>query len=364
MTQSTPATEAITKHRAITLLTDGHSNPFVAKTAISILRYRGDDVVAVLDAHTDAKTAEEVFKTGGSTPFVASLNDIVGTDALYIGIAPPGGNLPPEWKPLILSAIEQKMDIVSGLHDFLNEDPDYVAAAQKSGAKLIDVRANRFKKIASGQPFNPNCVRIHSVGQDCSVGKMVATLEINRGLIERGYDAEFLATGQTGIMISGKGIPIDCVVSDFVNGAAEHLVRSNENHDFVFVEGQGSISHPAYSAVTLGLLHGCAPDGLVFCYEAGRDQVKGLTNIDLPDMRQQMDACLVNARLRHPCEMIGVVVNTRTLNPQQATDEIKRAEDTYNLPACDVYRDGPDKLVEACIELKQKLGGKVNVASH
>ena len=363
MTQFTSAYQAITEHSAITLLTDGHSNPFVAKTAISILRYRGGDVVAILDAVSAGKTAQEVLNTGSSTPFVSTLDEIPHTDSLYIGIAPPGGNLPPEWKPLILAAIEKRMDVVSGLHDFLNEDDDYVAAAKQTGAKLIDVRANKFKKIALGQPFHPECVRIHSVGQDCSVGKMVATLEINRGLTERGFDAEFLATGQTGIMICGKGIPVDCVVSDFVNGAAEQLVRDNENHDFVLIEGQGSISHPAYSAVTLGLLHGCAPDGLVFCYEAGRNQVKGLNNIDLPSMRDQIDACLTNANLRHTCELIGIVVNTRTLDAQQAADEIKRTEDTFNLPACDVYRNGPDKLVDACIALKEQLNAKTKVTT-
>jgi uncharacterized NAD-dependent epimerase/dehydratase family protein len=347
--------DAIRSHRAITLLTQGHSNPFVAKTAISLLRYRRNDVCAVLDDQATHKTAQDVFNTGGTTPIVAELSDIPSSDSLYIGIAPPGGKLPPQWKPLILAAIARKMDIVSGLHDFLNDDADYVVAASKSGSTLIDVRANKFKDIASGQPLSGDCTRIHSVGHDCSVGKMVATIEINRGLNQRGLNAQFLATGQTGIMISGSGIPIDCVVSDFVNGAAEHLVRTNQDHDFVLIEGQGSISHPAYSAVTLGLLHGCAPDALIFCYEAGRNQVKGLKNIDIPSIDKQMQAFIVNANLRHPCKFIGIAVNTRNLTPAHANAEIEQIEQRFNLPACDVYRDGSDKLVDACIAMKQKV---------
>ena len=190
-------------------------------------------------------------------PVVHSLSDVPKADSVYIGIAPPGGKLPPEWRPTILSALASGLDVVSGLHDFLVDDPEYVAAARGGGGMLFDVRRNRHKSTAQCLTFRPGSIRIHSVGHDCSVGKMVATCEVERGLKARGHDAKFLATGQTGIMISGEGVPVDCVVSDFVNGAVEELIQQNEQHDFLLVEGQGSISHPAFSAVTLGLLHGC-----------------------------------------------------------------------------------------------------------
>ena len=342
-------------HHRIALLTDGYSTPFVAKTAISLLRYRGGDVAAVIDGPAAGSTAQELLGAGGAVPVVADLADAGEIDALYVGIAPPGGKLPEEWRPMILEALRRKIDVVSGLHDFLRDDDEYVRLAEESGSRLVDVRRNRFKQTAQGRLFRPGSVRIHSVGHDCSVGKMVVTLEVERGLKEAGHDAKFLATGQTGIMICGEGVPIDCVVADFVNGAAEDLVAQHEQHDFLLVEGQGSISHPAFSAVTLGLLHGCAPDGLIFCYEAGRDQVKGLDDVDIPELADQMRAYEVTANLRHPCRFIGVAVNTRNLTEEEAVAELDRAEQAFKLPACDVYRTGADKLVQACIQLREEV---------
>lgn len=348
----------MTAHRRIVIIIDGYSTPFVAKTAISILRYRTDDVVAVIDQQAAGQTAQQLLNAGGDIPIVEALSAVNDADALYVGIAPPGGKLPDEWRPLILEALRRKLDVVSGLHDFLTDDEEYVAAAAQSGAMLIDVRRNRHKSTAKRHLFRPGNLRIHCVGHDCSVGKMVTTLEIQRGLAAAGHDAKFLATGQTGIMISGEGVPIDCVVADFVNGAAEELVQQNEQHDFVLIEGQGSISHPSFSAVTLGLLHGCAPDGLVFCYEAGREQVKGLDNVDIPPLADQMQAYESVANLRHPCKIIGIAVNTRNLTAEEADAELLRAEVKFGLPACDVYRTGADKLVQACLVLRAEVIAK------
>lgn len=342
-------------HRRIAILTDGYSTPFLAKTAINLLRYRTHDVAAVLDRQSAGTTAQTLLGAGGGIPVAAELSDVSDADALYIGIAPPGGKLPDEWQPVILAALERRMDVVSGLHDFLTDNPTYTQAAAESGARLIDVRRNRHKVTGSGYRFQPECVRIHTVGHDCSVGKMVVAVELERALKTAGYDAKFLATGQTGIMISGEGVPIDCVVADFVNGAAEQLVRGSEQHEFVLIEGQGSVTHPAFSAVTLGLLHGAAPDGLIFCYEAGRTQVKGLDNVDIPPLRQQMKAFELLAELRHPCRIIAVAVNTRTLPEDAALAEIERAEREFGLPACDVYRTGCDKLVRAATELRRNV---------
>ncbi len=342
-------------HRRIALLTDGYSTPFLAKTAISLLRYRTADVVALLDKTLEKSTTGELLGAGGDLPVVAELSALQDVDAVYIGIAPPGGKLPDEWRNTICEALERGIDVVSGLHDFLVDDEQYRQLAAASGSRLIDVRRNRFKSTASCRSFRPGCLRVHSVGHDCSVGKMVATMELERGLLERGKSAKFLATGQTGIMVSGGGVPIDCIVADFVNGAAEQLVAAAEEHDFLLIEGQGSIAHPAFSAVTAGLLHGCAPDGLVFCYEAGREYVKGLDKIPIVPLRQQLQAFEVFANLRHPCKFIGLAVNTRTLTPQAAADEIARVEQETGLPACDVYRDGSDKLVEAVLKLRAEV---------
>jgi len=342
-------------YRKIVLLTSGYSTPFLAKTAISLLRYRREDIVAVLEAETDARTAGELFGVGGDTPVARRLGEVPDADAVFIGIAPPGGNLPDSWRPLLHNAIARGMDLVSGLHDFLSDDLDLAAAAQGHGRRLVDVRRNRFKRTAKCYPFRESCLRVHTVGHDCTVGKMSAALEIQRELTRRRHDAKFLATGQTGIMVTGEGVPIDCVVSDFVNGAIEDLVRRNEQHDFLIVEGQGSVSHPAYSAVTLGLLHGAAPQGLVFCYEAGRDLVKGFGDTPIPPLRKLVEAVETMANLRHPSRVIGFAVNTRNLSADEAAAEVRRIVDEFRLPACDVYRHGPGPLADAVESLRTEV---------
>lgn len=342
-------------HRRIVLLTDGYSNPFVAKTAISLLRYRTSDIAAVLAGQTETKTAQKLLGAGGDVPVVASLSEVPDADAVYIGIAPPGGKLPDTWRPVLLEAIRRGIDVISGLHDFVTEDAEYRATAATSGSRLCDVRKNRFKKVATGQPFRPDCLRILTVGHDCSVGKMVVSLEVQRALQQQGLDATFLATGQTGIMISGRGIPVDCVISDFVNGAVESFVRDNQQHDIQLIEGQGSISHPSFSAVTLGLLHGSAPQGLIYCYEAGRTEVKGLSSIPIPSHRELIRAYEVAANLRAPCRVIGIAANTRNLTSEEAGEELTQIRREFQLPVCDVYRTGPEPLVQAVKRLQEAV---------
>lgn len=343
----------LTDHHRIAILTDGHSTPFLAKTAISLIRYRPSDVVAVIDREHAGTTSQSLFGCG-DVPVVDRITSDMACDAIYIGIAPPGGNLPPAWRSILTEAIQNGIDVVSGLHDFLNDDPDLAQLTRFTTSRLIDVRHNRWKKTATGEPFVPGNLRIHTVGHDCSVGKMVTTLEMQRGLEAAGQSARFLATGQTGIMISGTGVPADCVVADFLNGAVEYLVREHQDQDYLLIEGQGSIAHPAFSAVTAGLLHGCAPHGLVFCYEAGRTKVKGFVDQPIVSHEIQMQTLLQMAQLRQPARFLGLSINTRNLSEEEAQDEIARAEDQFQLPACDVYRQGAEKLVQAAMALKQE----------
>ncbi|MCP4782114.1 MAG: DUF1611 domain-containing protein [Fuerstiella sp.] len=338
------------RYRRIILLTDGFSTPFLAKTAISLLRYRPSDIVAVLDSTEAGRTSDSLFQAGGTTPVVGSLGE-VDADALFIGIAPPGGALPGSWRAIVLEALARGIDVVSGLHDFLCHDSEFQQAADEHGCRLIDVRKNNQRHTAKHVEFREGCLRVHTVGHDCSVGKMVTSLEIQRALAKRGEDAQFLATGQTGIMIAGDGVPVDCVVADFVNGAAETLVQRHEQHDILLIEGQGSISHPSFSAVTLGLLHGCAPDGLILCYEAGREMVKGLDEIPIPPLKTLVAAYENIAALRNPCRVIGVAMNGRKLSPEEAVVERERVSSELGLPACDVYRDGADVLADAVLAL-------------
>ncbi len=346
-------TEKLKNYRHIVLLTDGYSTPFLAKTAISLLRYRGNDIAAVLDVELAGQDAREVFGTGDGIPIVDSI--IPEADSIFIGIAPPGGELPKIWRPILKQAIERGIDIVSGLHDFLGDDSEFATLAAASGSQLIDVRRNTEKVTATAVPFREGCLRIHTVGQDCTVGKMVTTLEIERELRRRERDAQFLASGQTGIMITGEGVPIDCVVADFINGSAEALVRRNEQHDILLIEGQGCIAHPSFSAVTLGLLHGSAPHGLIYCYEATREEVKGLENVPLLSTKRLIEAYEMAGALRHPCKVIGIAMNGRKLSADAAAVERERVSAELGLPVCDVFRDGAAPLADAVERLGKEL---------
>ncbi|HWL08407.1 MAG TPA: DUF1611 domain-containing protein [Planctomicrobium sp.] len=341
-------------HRIVILVGDDAplSN---CKTAMSLLRYREADCLAVLDTAHHGKTAQERYGTGGSIPIVQSLAEIEAPDALFVGISPAGGEMSEPLRTLIAEGVRLGLDVVSGLHDFLCDDEELREISQRSGSLLIDVRKNFHHKTAQGASFRPDCLRIHAVGHDCSVGKMVTTLELERGLKQRNHDAKFLATGQTGIMVVGNGVPVDCVVSDFVNGAVEELVLQNEQHDILLIEGQGSILHPAFSAVTLGLLHGCAPQGLILCYEAGRPYVKGMPHIPLKSLERYRELYESLASERCPSEVIGVAMNGRHITPDQAEREKKDVSARLGLPVCDVYRDGADILVDAVLQLKERL---------
>lgn len=340
------------------ILTEGATDPMKAKTATCLVRYRESDVVALLDSTQAGKTAAELLGVGRSVPIVGSFKEAPEANTLLIGIAPSGGKIPPAWRPLLQAAVRRGMDVISGLHDFLSDDPELLAASREHGTRLVDVRQNDERDVADGEGFRPGCMRVLTVGQDCSVGKMVVALEVARGLQKLGHSAKFVATGQTGIMIEGEGCPVDCVVSDFVNGAVEKLVRAHEAHDFLVIEGQGSLAHPRYSPVTLGLLHGSRPQGMILCYEFGRDHVHGMTRVGLRPLDQLREAYEVAAGLIEPSRVIGIAVNTRCASEAAAAAECRRLNEEFNLPACDVLRHGPEKLVQAVLALRSTLASE------
>lgn len=336
--------------RRIVCLTEGYTNPHTAKTAASVIRYRTDEVVAVLDSTTAGGDLQSLLGVGRGLPIVAQLSEAPGEpNTLLLGIAPPGGKIPPSWRAIILEAISRRMDILSGLHDFVSDDPEFAAAAAARGVKLIDVRKNDEKTIARRVGINPNCLRVHTVGHDCSIGKMCVALEVTHALKQRGYDAKFIATGQTGIMVEGDGLPIDCIVADFVAGAAEKLVLQNQHHQILLVEGQGSLVHPSYSGVTLGLLHGCMPQGLILCYEVGRERVTGIESMAIPPLAEIKRLNEMMANVMCPSEVLGIGMNSRRVSAEQA--EVERASKVaeFGLPVCDVFRDGPAALAEAVV---------------
>jgi uncharacterized NAD-dependent epimerase/dehydratase family protein len=341
--------------RRMVVLTDGHSNPLTAKTACSVLRYCPDEVVAVFDSAAAGQTSSELLGVGGEIPVVGDLDSAPDANALLIGIAPPGGKIPPHWRSIILTAIARGMDVVSGLHEFLADDREFADAASKSGARLIDVRRNDEHDVANYENIRQQCLRILTVGQDCCVGKMVVAIELASSLRERQLSTKFIATGQTGIIIEGDGCPIDCVVSDFISGAVEKQILAQQHHDILLIEGQGSLAHPRYSAVTLGLLHGCMPQGMVLCYEAGRQQIHGMPRVNLRPLAELRSVYESMANLLAPSKVIGVAMNSRLLSAEAAEAERDRVRQELGLPVCDVIRHGPGDLVEAVLEMQRQL---------
>jgi len=338
------------------ILTDGHTDPHTAKTAICVIRYKPEEVVAVLDRNFAGKMCGEVMGVGGQIPIVGALADAPGANTLLVGIAPPGGKIPGHWRPILLEAIGRKLDVISGLHDFLNEDPEFVRAAAEHGVRLIDLRSNDEHDVANRVGIREGCLRIHTIANDCSCGKMVTAVEVAAGLNRAGVDAAFVATGQTGMMVAGSGCAVDRVIADFVAGAAEKLVLANQHHEVIVIEGQGSLYHPRYSGVTLSLLHGAIPDGLILGYELGRTAISGMEDIALPPLERVVQFYEAAANIMHPCQVIGVAVNGQCFSDDEVAAECRRVEGQLKLPACDVIRHGPEKLVEAVLGLKRQLG--------
>jgi uncharacterized NAD-dependent epimerase/dehydratase family protein len=337
------------------ILVDGYTDPCTAKTAVCVIRYRPEEVAAVLDRSGAGGTSGQLLGVGGAIPVVAALADAPAANTLLLGIAPPGGKIPGHWRRIVLEALGRGMTVVSGLHEFLADDPEFVQAAARHGAALVDLRRSDERDVAQRGGFRPQCLRIQTVANDCSSGKMVAAVEVARGLQQAGLDAAFVATGQTGILVAGSGCAIDRVISDFVAGAVEKLVLANQHHEVIVVEGQGSLFHPRYSGVTLSLLHAAMPHGLIAGYEMGRKAVSGLPGVPLPPLRKLIEFYESAANLMHPCRVIGIAVNGIKFSDAEVEEECRRVEDEFQLPACDVIRHGPGKLVEAVREEKKRL---------
>jgi uncharacterized NAD-dependent epimerase/dehydratase family protein len=263
-----------------------------------------------------------------------------------------GGALPREWRWQLLAAISAGLDIISGLHFFLSDDEELRAAAAQHGVTIWDVRRPPDKnRVAQFIPHRPGSHTILMVGSDCATGKMTAALELDREAQKRGLNSAFVATGQTGIMISGTGLPVDRIISDFVAGMVEEMVLDFTNdHDWVFVEGQGALNHPGYSPVTLGLIHGSMPDAMIFSHKAGETTIEGYENCPLPPLARLIqinEDTLSWVRPGRPGKVVGLALMTMHLSEQEALAALQQAEDETGLPATDVLRFGTGKLMDA-----------------
>ncbi|MQY42483.1 DUF1611 domain-containing protein [Epibacterium sp. SM1969] len=270
-----------------------------------------------------------------------------GAKTLVIGVANRGGVISAEWKALLVQALEMGFDIASGLHNLLRDENELVAAAQTHGCTLHDVRIPTVAyPIANGK--NRTGKRCLAVGTDCSVGKMYTALAMDAVMQERGMKSTFRATGQTGILITGQGVPLDAVIADFMAGAVEYLTPDNDDDHWDLIEGQGSLFHISYSGVTMALVHGGQPDALILCHEPTRDHMRGLPGFDLPTLQQLRDTALPLAQKSNPaCQVVGISVNTQHLSEEEANAYLAKLEAEMGLPAVDPFRHGADRLVDA-----------------
>ncbi len=344
------------KTRRLALLAEGCFNATEAKSAVGVLRYRTPEVVAVIDSTRAGRTAQSCVGVGGDIPVVTNLDAAAAFDAdsLLIGIAPTGGSLPASWRTLIAEALMRGMDVIAGLHQFLGDDPELATLAEAKGCRLIDVRRPpAVRTVGSRRAASVDALVVLTVGSDCGVGKMTTTLELQAALVELGVKAAFVATGQTGIFIADRGVAVDAVVSDFVSGAVEEMVvEAASEAEVVLVEGQGSIHHPGYSGVSLGLLHGACPDAMVLCHQAGRTHIKTFDTGPSPRIRSLIDVARDHERAAGwvaPSRVIGIALNTLTLDDAEAKRAIEHEAQRAGLPVTDPVRYGAQPLAAAIV---------------
>lgn len=269
-----------------------------------------------------------------------------GAKSLVLGFANSGGVLEAKWHPYILEALSHGMDVISGLHDRMQAVPELVAAAAETGANLWDIRHPQ-AEFKTGTGKKRTGKRVLTVGTDCSVGKMYTSLALEKAMHQAGMAADFRATGQCGILIAGQGVAIDCVVADFISGAAETLSPTNSREHWDIIEGQGSLSHPAFAGVSLGLLHGSQPDALVICHALNRNHMRGLPESKFPSIAETIELNLQAAKLTNPnAKVAGITVNTSSVSEEEANAICQQLSQEFGMPCVDPLRHGTDAIVE------------------
>ena len=353
------------------ILADGDFGPMTSKTANSVIRYLPERTVGVLDRRQAGKTAQDILGFGGRIPVVGSMREglALKPSAVLVGIAPLGGRLPDEWRAWLAEGLDGGCDLWSGLHTFLADDPVLAAKARAGGRKILDLRRPPADlPVASGAAKMVEPYVVLTVGTDCNVGKMTAQLQLARQLNASGLRTRFVATGQTGIMIEGWGITVDAVVADFVAGAAERLVlQGAEDADVVLVEGQGSINHPGYSAVTLGLLHGSCPDAMILCHQSSREYIGDYREaawLRIPPLSEYIRLYETIGAAVHPTKVIGISLNTYDMTDEAARRACEEASRETGLPATDPVRFDPKPLLDAVRQGRQAyLASRRNLVS-
>jgi uncharacterized NAD-dependent epimerase/dehydratase family protein len=328
-------------------LAEGYSgDDHYGKTTYGVIRYAADPVVAVVDSTRAGETVEGV-------PVVASVAEGLAYEptVALVGVAVAGGRLPPVWRGILRAAIEAGLDVEAGMHEFLADDEELAALARQHGAELRDYRRPPGDlSVPTGENLTHGAQVVLTVGSDCAVGKKTVAVELDRAARDRGLRSVFVPTGQTGIMIAGWGIAVDAVVSDFLAGAGERLVVEGAGRgDLLFVEGQGSIIHPQFSGVTLGLYHGSAPHALVLVHRAGDTELEGVPGHPILPLAELVGLYERLALPVRPARVAAIALNTARLDDEEAGAAIKAAEADTGLPADDPVRFGPDRLLDAVL---------------
>lgn len=275
-----------------------------------------------------------------------------GAKSFILGFANSGGVLDKKWLPYILEAMDNGMDIVSGLHDKLSNFPELVKKAQQTQRNLLDIRHPK-AEFVTGTGIKRSGKRLLTVGTDCSVGKMYTSLSLEKSMKKLNFDVDFRATGQCGILIAGQGVAIDCVISDFLSGASESLSPNNHDEHWDIIEGQGSLSHPAFAGVSLGLLHGSQPDALVVCHDLNRSHMRGLPMSKFPSIAETINLNLQAAKLTNPnAKVVGITVNTSSVSTKEGRHICSKISKKFSLPCVDPLRDGSDEIVISLIRKK------------
>jgi uncharacterized NAD-dependent epimerase/dehydratase family protein len=334
------------------ILAEGKSgDAHYGKTMRGVVAYSPHPTVAIVDSDRAGETYEQI-------PIVASVEDGLAyePDTALVGVATQGGRFPPAWRELLKESISAGLHVENGLHEFLSDDPEIAQLASKHGVELRDLRKPPpGLSVPTGENLRVQAKIVLTVGSDCAIGKKTVAIELDRAARARGLRSEFVPTGQTGIAIAGWGIAVDAVVADFLAGAAEWLVveGARRGGEVLFVEGQGALVHPAYSGVTMGLLHGSAPHALVLCHRAGAEVVEGYPDHPLPSLAELVELHERASLPLRPARVAGIALNTHGLNDEDARAAAAAARAETGLPADDPVRFGGDSLLDAVLRVVQ-----------
>lgn len=340
--------------RKILALAEGRFSPLKSKTANGAIAYLPDEVLCVIDSTKAGMTAQQVLGYGGAIPVVRTLQDglKLNPSHMLIGIAPSGGRLPEAWRDIIRQSIRAGLHILSGLHTILSDDPEFAGLAQKHNVTLTDFRkiTPESEVVAKGSWRQRRAKVVLTVGTDCNIGKMTTLVEVHKDMVRRGLKADFVATGQTGMLIRGRGIAVDSLVGDYIAGATELEVDRSvaEGYEYILVEGQGALTHMGYSGVTLGLIHGTMPDAMILCHQPTRlKDDYGLTLPDLKGLIQLHEAVVAFFR---ETKVVAIGLNSVGLSDEESREASDRVSQITGLPAIDAFRFGPEKLTNALLD--------------